>query len=193
MDKEIVLASSSPYRRKILNQTGLTFTVIPPQYEEDMTISDSPEELVMNLSEGKARSVADRIDYPAIVIGSDQVFAFQNIIQSKAEHREEAFNRLKLLAGSCHRLVSGLTVIDNTKDIVKTIHNTVVIHIRKLSDEEINRYLDTGEWIGVAASYRIEGKGVTIIENIEGDYYSVIGLPIFKLITILRELGIKTI
>jgi septum formation protein len=193
MDKEIVLASSSPYRRKILNQTGLTFTVVLPQYEEDMTISDSPEELVMTLSEGKARSVADRIDYPAIIIGSDQVFAFQNIIQSKAEHREEAFNRLKLLAGKCHRLISGLTVIDNTKDIVNTIHNTVKIHIRNLSDEEINSYLDTGEWEGVAASYRIEGKGVNIIENIEGDYYSVIGLPIFKLITILRELGIKTI
>jgi septum formation protein len=193
MDRKIILASSSSHRRMIMEQTGLDFTVIPPDYVEDMTISDNPEKLVMILSEGKAKSVTEKIDYPAVIIGSDQVFSFEDIIQSKAETREEAFDRLKLMSGKCHRLISGLTVIDNTKNIIKTISNIVKIYLRKLSDDEINRYLDTEEWKGVAASYRIEGRGVCLMEKIEGDYYSVIGLPVFKLLTILRDINVKII
>ncbi len=193
MERKIILASSSPHRKMIMKQTGLDFIVIPPYYEEDMDLSNNPEELVMTLSEGKARSVAEKIDFPAVIIGSDQVFAYENIIQSKADTREEAYNRLKLMAGKCHRLISGLTVIDNTNNIIKTISNIVKIYLRNLTDKEINRYLDTEEWKGVAASYRIEGRGVCLMEKIEGDYYSVIGLPVFKLLTILREMNMNII
>jgi len=193
MSKKIILASSSPFRRQLLEKTGLPFDVIKPDYEENITISSSPEEIAKILSEGKAQSVAKIIDYDAIVIGSDQIFVYDGKIEGKVENRYEAFNRLKMLSGNEHKLISGLSVIDTRMNIIKTIADTVKIFIRKLTDDEINKYLDTNEWKGVAGSYRIEGKGVSIIEKIEGDYYSVIGLPLFKLISILKDMNIPII
>lgn len=191
MNKQIILASTSPFRKKILEQTGLLFKAMNSGYEEDKSISDNPEELVIKLSEGKALSLKSKIKDDAVIIGSDQVFVAGGKIYGKAFNRSEAFNRLKMLSGTNHKLVTGLYVIDTEKNISKSCADVVDIYMRNLVDDDINKYLDTGEWEGVAGSYRIEGQGVKLLEKISGDYYSVIGLPIFKLLNILEELGIK--
>lgn len=193
MKNKIVLASSSPFRKKLLEQTGIEFEAISPNYKEDISISKSPDDVVKILSEGKARSIADNLNQNAVIIGSDQVFVFNGEIYGKAKNRHEAYERLKMLEGKHHKLVTGLCVIDTEKNLTETISDTVKIYMRKLNEEEIEKYLDTDEWQGVAGSYRIEGKGVSIIEKIEGDYFSVIGLPIFKLLTILRKININII
>jgi septum formation protein len=188
--KQIILASSSPFRKKILEQTGLDFKVIKPDYNENMNITDTPEELVKVLSEGKAENVESMIDYNAVIISSDQIFVFENQLGGKVRTRKEAFERLKRLSGRMHRLISGLTVLDTEKQVIQSITDIVNIYMRALTTEEINSYLDTGEWKEVAGSYRIEGQGVKLIESIEGDYFSVIGLPVFKLLTMLRNMEI---
>ncbi len=193
MKNKIILASSSPFRKKLLEQTGLTFEPMPPNYKEDISISQSPEDVVKTLSEGKASNVAKSINENAVIIGSDQVFVFEGKIYGKAKDISEAKKRLKMLSGGHHRLVTGLCVINTESKVTKTISDTVKIYMRNLNDSEIDNYLSTGEWKGVAGSYRIEGKGVALIEKIEGDYFSVIGLPIFKLLTMLREMNVAII
>ncbi len=193
MKNKIILASSSPFRKKLLEQTGLTFEIMSPNYKEDISVSQSPEEVVKTLSEGKASNVANSINGDAVIVGSDQVFVFKGKIYGKAKDISEAKKRLKMLSGTHHRLVTGLCVINTESKITKTISDTVKIYMRKLNDSEIDNYLNTGEWEGVAGSYRIEGKGVALIERIEGDYFSVIGLPVFKLLTMLREMNVAII
>lgn len=185
----IILASTSPRRRELLERTGVSFEVVPSSYEEDMTLPMPPTELAQCLGRGKAIVVARQ--YPdAVVVGCDTFVVLENQIIGKPKTAEEAENTLRILSGRPHVVMSGLAVIHEArkKESVSCVQTTV--WFRSLSEKDIDDYVATGEPLGKAGSYAIQGKGGQLIEKIEGNYDNVMGLPVSTLIPILKDFGV---
>ena len=184
--KRIILASSSPRRKEILEITGLVFEVIPSNYEENMNNDIPPVELAKELSKGKAEEVAMKHDN-AIVIGADTFIALGNEVLGKPQNESDAIAMLQRLSGNSHSVITGLTIIDSSSD--KTISEAVEtkVYFKKLSNAEIQAYVSSGEPMGKAGSYAIQGLGSIFIEKIEGDYFNVKGLPLSNLVEKLKK------
>ena len=184
--KRIILASSSPRRKEILEITGLVFEVIPSNYEENMNNDIPPVELAKELSKGKAEKVAMKHDN-AIVIGADTFIALGNEVLGKPQNESDAIAMLQRLSGNSHSVITGLTIIDSSSD--KTISEAVEtkVYFKKLSNAEIQAYVSSGEPMGKAGSYAIQGLGSIFIEKIEGDYFNVKGLPLSNLVEKLKK------
>ena len=178
----IILASQSPRRRELLSVTGLDFTIEVSDANEDLDIKD-PVEFVMALSGIKARAVAKkhRLDH---VIGADTIVVIDGMILGKPKDEEDAFRMLSLLSGRTHSVYTGVTVIKGEESI--SFYEQTDVRMYKNSDELLHSYIATGEPMDKAGAYGIQGKGMLLIERIEGDYYNVMGLPIARL---YRELS----
>jgi septum formation protein len=187
--KEIILASRSPRRQELLRDLNFEFTVHPSDFEEkDSHIS--PEELVLHNAIGKAQQVA-RHYKNAIVIGVDTIGAFEDQCLNKPKDLEDAKRILRILSNSTHRVLSGLAIVDtDTKKMVSTVETTFVT-MDRLEEADIEGYLSSGEGEDKAASYAIQGKGALFVKKIEGDYFNVVGLPIYRLRKLLKEFGFK--
>ena len=187
--KRIILASSSPRRKEILEITGLVFEVIPSNYEENMNNDIPSVELAKELSKGKAEEVAMKHDN-AIVIGADTFIALGNEVLGKPQNESDAIAMLQRLSGNSHSVITGLTIIDSSSD--KTISEAVEtkVYFKKLSNAEIQAYVSSGEPMGKAGSYAIQGLGSIFIEKIEGDYFNVKGLPLSSLVEKLKKFKI---
>ncbi len=185
---EIILASTSPARKALLEQTNLKFSIVPSNFDETKFRSSNPEELVRYLAIEKARAVAQQ-NLTAIVIGADTVIYHDNKIIEKPKNREEAFTVLKSYCGKHHFVYTGIAVIQGAKEITDVVSARVLF--RNLDDEEIHAYIKTGQPFGNAGAYTIQQFGATLVEQIDGDYNTIIGLPLFRLFSILREFGIK--
>ncbi|HCD09707.1 MAG TPA: septum formation inhibitor Maf [Thermoanaerobacter sp.] len=183
---KIVLASKSPRRRELLSNLGLDFEVIESNVEE-FSNEKHPSRYVMDLSFNKAMSVAKKLKEEAIVIGADTIVVIEDKVLGKPKDRDEAFIMLKNLQGRVHTVYTGITIV-RTKDFkyVSDFEETKV-WIKKLEDEEIFNYIDTGEGYDKAGAYAIQGFGALIVEKIVGDYFNVVGLPISKLFDILKR------
>ena len=190
--RKIVLASSSPRRRELLAKTGLRFVVDPGDYKEDMTIKLKPIELAKVLSRGKAESVAKR-HKNAIVIGADTFIAYKNEVMGKPHTPARAIARLRQLSGKTHSVITGFTIIDTKtgKSISRSIESKV--KLRKMTPREIAAYVKTGEPLERAAGYAIQELGSVFIEKIDGDFFSVIGLPVYELIKELKRFGVDVV
>ena len=190
-NRKIVLASTSPRRKKLLADTGLVFEAVAPKYEEDMTLPLAPHELAEHLARGKAESVA--VAYPdAIIIASDTLIGFKEKVLGKPHTSEKACEMLRMLSGETNTIFTGLAMIDTKsgRTITKVIEARV--QFRKLSDQEIGDYVATGEPLDKAGAFAIQGLGGALIENIEGDWSGAVGLPISQLLEILRnDFGIR--
>lgn len=188
--KKIILASSSPERKKILENAGLVFEVIPSNYEEDMTLDMKPKELAIFLSKGKSEDVANRIK-DAIVISADTFVYFNNQLIGKPHTEEKAFATLRTLSGNTHSVITGFTIIDTKEN--KTISKAVETRVsfKELSDEIINNYIKEGKPLKYAGSYTLDGIFDKFIEKIEGDYNNVIGLPFNDVMKTLKEFNIN--
>lgn len=152
--KKIILASTSPERKKLLEDTGLIFEVIPSNYEEDMTLNMSPEELAMFLSKGKGEDVASRIK-DAIIISADTFVSFDNQLIGKPHTEEKAFITLRTLSGETHSVFTGFTIIDTKENkIISKVVETKV-SFKELSDEMINNYIKEGKPLKYAGSYTL--------------------------------------
>ena len=184
---EIILASSSPGRRELLEKTKIKFRVEPSNFDEKSFRSDNPEKLVRYLASGKARGVSKQ-NIDSIVIGADTVVYHDCKIIEKPKDAEEAFNLIKSYCGRQHYVYTGISVIQGTKEITDVVRAQVTF--RKLDPEEIYAYVKTGEPFGNSGAYTMQ-RGATLIERIDGDYNTVTGLPLFRLFGILREFGIK--
>lgn len=190
---KIVLASKSPRRRELLSNLGLDFEVIESNVEE-FSNEKLPSRYVMDLSFNKAMLVAKRLKEEAIVIGADTIVVIEDKVLEKPKNRDEAYIMLKSLQGRVHTVYTGITIV-RTIDLkyVSDFEETKV-WIKKLQDEEIFNYIDTGECYDKAGAYAIQGFGAIIVEKIAGDYFNVVGLPISKLFDILkREFGVRVI
>ncbi|MBN1169037.1 septum formation inhibitor Maf [Candidatus Woesebacteria bacterium] len=187
--KRIILASGSPRRKEILEKSGLVFEVIPSKYEENMSDAIPPMELAKKLSLGKASDVADSQE-GAVVIGADTFIAFEGKVLGKPINENDAKEMLKRMSGKSHSVITGFTIIDT--DSKQTLSHAVEtkVYFKKLTNEEIDSYVSTGEPLDKAGSYAIQGLGAILVEKIEGDYFNVMGLPLNSLVEKLKEFDI---
>ena len=174
--KKIILASKSPRRKKILEQVGLNFEVMVSDFDETKIKFKTPQEMVEKLSLAKAKLIAKK-NPGAIIIGADTTVIFKKEIIGKPKSKADAFRILRLLSGNTHEIVTGFTVIKGSKSITK--HVISKVKFKKLSNAEIKAYVATGEPMDKAGGYGIQEKGGLFMENITGDYFNVVGLPIF--------------
>lgn len=187
--KQIILASKSPRRKQLLEEIGLEFEVYPSDFEEKNE-GLLLEELVAHNAIGKAQDVA-RHYRNALIIGVDTLVAFQNHTIGKPKDKEDAKRILRLLSNTTHKVISGICVMDtDSKKTISAIETTFVT-IDRLDEEDIENYVNCGEGGDKAAGYAIQGRGSLFVKKIEGDYYNVVGLPIYRLRNILKEFGIK--
>jgi septum formation protein len=178
----ILLASTSPQRRAILEQLGILFDVVAPDYVEHDPPEADPVELVREHARGKARSVAaGAANRP--VLGVDTAVSLGGKIYGKPARAEEAERMLVELAGQTHIVVSGLCLLTPGWELVE--HESTRVTFRELTPREVAHHMTHGEWEGRAGGYAIQGRGAALVEKIEGDYLNVVGLPAALLVQIL--------
>lgn len=188
-NRKIILASTSPRRKELLAKTGLAFDVVPGSYEEDMTLPLPPKELVVLLSKGKAESVAPL--YPdAIIIGADTFIVFGDKVMGKPHTPEKAKEMLKTLCGECHSVITGFTIIDTGNGQVFSDVVEAKVCFKNYTDQEIDDYVATGEPLERAGAYAIQEIGRKLVERYEGDYNSIIGLPVGNILDALKDFGV---
>jgi septum formation protein len=188
--RKIILASASPRRKELLEKIGLKFEVDPGNYEEAIDSRLEPHEIVRQLSIKKAESVAAR-HQDAIIITADTIGVIGNKILGKPHTENEAWKMLQKISGKPHSVITGFTILDTATN--KMLSRTVdtKVYIKKLIDQEIAAYINTGEPLDKAGAYAIQGLGAVVVERIEGDYYNVMGLPLHALTEALKEFGIN--
>ena len=177
----LILASRSPRRRELLSRLTEDFPVVASSFNEAplMHASLSPEELVLSLSEGKARAIQN-VPENAVVIGGDTVVVSpEGTVFGIPKDREDAFSMLLALSGRTHRVVTGVTLLQNAR--CRRFFVTTEVEFYPLSEEEILWYLETGEPFDKAGAYGIQGKGSLLVREIRGDYANVVGLPVAEL------------
>ena len=184
---ELILASTSPARRALLDGLGLRYSVERPDVSEEVPAGTAAEEAVRMLALRKARAVASR-NPDALVLGADQLGEVEGQILGKPTDRNAARDQLRSLLGRTHRLITAVALVQGGEESLAV--DTVVLGFHPLRDEELERYLDTGEWEGCAGGYRIEGRGQALVATLEGDRSSVMGLPMLAVVRLLRARGV---
>lgn len=183
----LVLASTSPARRALLEQVGLPFVAESPGVEEHLDPAADPVAQARDLALRKALAVAAR--HPdAIVVGADQVLVLEGRALGKPRDEAEARAQLSAMSGATHALVTGVAVVGGGR--IWQGDEATRLRVRALEPEEIEAYLSTGEWRGCAGGYRVEGRGLALFESIEGDWTNVLGLPMPLLLGELRRRGV---
>ncbi|MFO7819918.1 MAG: Maf family protein [Halanaerobacter sp.] len=184
---EIVLASASPRREMLLEQLGLDFKIEPSEIDETKVRLDSPSKLVQRLSYLKANEVQSE-DYQ-LIIAADTVVSSQNLILEKPRDEEEAKRMLKKLSGTTHQVLTGITVMKGEK--VRTDYEETNVTFKELTSNEIDDYIATGEALDKAGAYGIQAKGAVFVKKIEGCFYNVVGLSLYKLVEMVKEMGLE--
>jgi septum formation protein len=188
--RKIILASTSPRRKELLEKTGLNFDIATSDYEEDMTLSLAPKELVIYLSQGKAQAIAGK--YPdAIIIAADTIVVYKGAILGKPHTDEKARDMLNILSGNVHSVITSFTVLDTRdgKIVSQAVESTV--YLKQLTKEEIDKYIATKEPLDKAGAYAVQGIGSSLIDRIEGSFSSIVGLPIEEVLETLKEFGVN--
>ena len=186
-DRPLVLASASPRRRFLLDLVGFEFEVMEPSVNEEDHADEDPATHVLRLAEVKARSVARSLE-AGLVLGADTIVLLGDEILEKPATEEEAFDMLSRISGEWHVVYTGLAVIDAESGRMAAGFETTRVRIREMSPDEIKAYVATGEPMDKAGSYGIQGYGAAIVEAVEGCYFNVVGLPLVRLLRVLREL-----
>ncbi|NLY19639.1 MAG: septum formation inhibitor Maf [Clostridiaceae bacterium] len=195
--KQLILASQSPRRKMLLEQVGIPFSVIPSDTKEDIDKKVSPEEYVRIVSLKKAMDIAEKIsdkDFACpVILAADTIVVIDGKILGKPETFDEAYSMLSMLSGNWHEVITGVTVID-TEDGIKQSHvEKTRVKIRSLDHENMLRYINSGEPFDKAGGYGVQALGALLVERIEGDYFNVVGLPLYKVSIMLKNAGIKTL
>lgn len=185
----LVLASTSPYRRQLLERFGQRFTVAAPEVDESPLPGETPIDLVNRLARAKAEVVARR-NPRSIVIGSDQVAVFGREIIGKPGNPERCIEQLKSVSGQRLTFHTAVHVIQSESGSNDGHLDVTTVHFRKLSDEEIARYVARERPVNCAGGFKAEGLGITLFERIESqDPTALIGLPLIWLSAALRKVG----
>lgn len=186
----LVLASSSPRRKELLQGLNLSFKTHPSHEEESVLKGTEPKDMVEILSLRKAKSVASHYN-DGLVIGSDTIVVCDNHILGKPEDKNDAFQMLTLLQGRMHLVYTGIAIVEAGTGISKVSHNKTEVFFKPLNADKIHRYIETGEPNDKAGSYAIQGYGATLVEKINGDYFTVVGLPVGLLSEMLVGFGVQ--
>ncbi len=190
--KPLVLASASPRRKELLHQIGLQFEVEPSHVPEEMPSDLSPHLLARRISAEKARAVAaNRKD--ALIIAADTFIVVDGKILGKPHTSEEAYRMLSLLNGRTHSVITGFTLLDAASGKMASDSVETKVRMKNADRGELEAYVRSGEPLGKAGAYAIQGLGAVLIEGIEGDYSNVVGLPLRALAEALRQFGIEVL
>jgi septum formation protein len=181
---KLVLASGSPSRARLLQSVGINPQIVISDVneEDDQFAKLSPGELVIALAILKAHTVAKTIDFPALVLGCDSTFEFEGKSLGKPETRDNAIARAKQLSGKSGILHTGHCLIDTKQQIELSERSSAKVNFTKMSDDEIEDYVNTGEPLKVAGGFTLDGNSAPFINSIEGDPSGIIGLslPLFR-------------
>jgi septum formation protein len=180
----LLLASTSPQRRAILEQLHIPFDVVAPNYEEQTPDGADALQVVREHARGKARSVADQAEGRP-VLAVDTAVVLEGRIFGKPETAGEAEQMLEELSGKTHVVVSGLCLLTPGWEDIE--HEATQVAFRELTPRELGTYVATGEWEGRAGAYAIQGLGAGLVQAIEGDYLNVVGLPAALLVRVLAD------
>ena len=186
---KIVLASTSPRRRELMERLGIPFDVIAPIGVEEIQVGN-PREVVTRNASAKAGVVAAGLN-EGLIVGADTVVVIDDNILGKAGTPLEARGMLEALKGRMHRVLTGLAVIDSETGRRNVAFVETKVWMHPLTDDEINTYVSTGEPMGKAGGYAIQGVGGALVERVEGSFENVVGLPMARLRSMLEGFGLE--
>ena len=182
----LILASKSPRRKYLLEQAGLTFSVIPSDFDESSVTMSEPDVYVRMLAEAKAFDISEK--HPdSWVIGADTIVLIDNTILGKPASNEEARSMLKQLSGKTHQVLTGYCICCKDRNTVFSETAKTDVHFKSLSNAEIDWYIQTGEPFDKAGAYAIQGIGTFLVRRINGSYTNVVGLPVCEVIEFLMK------
>ena len=186
---KIILASNSPRRKELLGKIGIEeFKIISPNVDESVEPGLSPAEIVEQLSRRKAQAAAQKAAPGDLIIAADTVVALDGAVLGKPRGEADAFAMLSALSGREHHVYTGVTVLRGDEAV--TEHEQTAVTFRELGPDEIRGYIATVEPMDKAGAYGIQGRGALLVSGIRGDYYNVMGLPVFRLGRILARFGV---
>ena len=174
--EKLVLASSSPRRTELLNRAGWPHEVLVAGIDESVRPQEEPAAYVMRLARSKAEAVAERLE-EGVVLGADTTVVIDNQILGQPRDDSDAKRMLKLLNGRWHEVLTGVALV-RVGGETRVAHETTRVRFAEMSESEIDWYIASGEPVGKAGAYGIQGKAALFIEEIEGDYFNIMGLPI---------------
>jgi len=191
----LILASASPRRKELIQQLGLPVEFAVNSADERVQENLAPEQVVERLAERKARAAYEAVGprANAVIVAGDTVVVYGGEILGKPKDEDDAFRMLSLLQGKTHTVYSGISCIVCATGKVLTGHSWTRVTMKPLSDAQIRRYIQTGEPMDKAGAYAIQGLGAAIVEKIDGDYFTVVGLPLAMLADMLAQLGVHVL
>ena len=190
--RKIILASASPRRKEIFGKTGLKFKVDESDCDEKADPGLKPHDLAQFLSRAKAKDVARRHSN-ALVIAADTLVISGRTIFGKPGGEEQARKMLKTLSGRAHSVITGFTIIDTAGKKELSMSVETKVYFKRLGAEEIEAYIRSGEPFGKAGAYGIQGLGAVMVKKIEGDFFNVMGLPLYALAESLKKFGVHVL
>ena len=187
---DLILASGSPRRRELLQRAGFEFRVLTSDADERYSAQLQPLEVAPFLARQKARAVAatltaEQLEH-SVLVGADTIVALDGVIYGKPADDADARRMLGELSGRTHQVITGVCIIAGGQE--QCLAELTDVSFRSLDEDEIAAYVASGEPLDKAGAYGIQGHGALLIKGIEGDYYSVMGLPVAPLYTILRDI-----
>ncbi|HEX6923509.1 MAG TPA: Maf family protein [Bacillales bacterium] len=187
--ERLILASGSPRRKQLLTQASLSFDISVSKVDESINEHQTPAEAVQTLALRKAKKVARR--YPdAVVLGADTVVSIDGTILGKPKNEDDAMAMLQRLSGRVHTVYTGTAVVSAEQTL--SFYAGTEVLFWELAKDEIEAYISSGEPFDKAGSYGIQGLGATLVKEIHGDYFTVVGLPLSRTVRALRNFGITT-
>ena len=186
----LVLASSSPHRRQLLDRLGLSYEICPPEIDERRHDGEPPADYVARLAREKAAAVAGRFPQH-LIIGSDQAAVLDGEVIGKPGDHARARQQLQRASGRSVRFLTGLSLLNSASGRQQTVVEPFTVHFRRLDEARIERYLEREQPYGCAGSFKSEGLGIALFERLEGDDpNALIGLPLIRLIGLLEREGV---
>ena len=187
----LILASTSPRRRELLALLGLPFEVVASAYDEAALspLDLSPQEYVMTLAQGKAAEVAARCGEGKLILGADTTVVLDGAFLNKPADDADAARMLRALSGRTHQVYTGLCLIHGSD--VQTDYAVTDVTFDTLTESVLTAYIATGEPRDKAGAYGIQGKALSFIPGVQGDYFNVVGLPLFLLCQLLPQFGVE--
>ena len=189
---KIILASQSPRRAEILRMIGVNFKVESSNIYEDINQKIEQNEIAINISKAKAEKISQK--YPNItIIGADTIVVFNEKIFGKPKNKSESRKMLKALSGNCHKVITGVTIMNEKLGFLKTFSETTKVFVQKIPTKQIEFYVNNYNTLDKAGSYGIQEWFSVWIKKINGCYYNIMGLPVSKLHRYLVEIDKLTI
>lgn len=194
---KIVLASSSKNRSDLFTKMGIKFEIIPPTYEENIIENMSPVEQIQEFALGKAQSVYEKFkdEENVLVMGFDSMISFEGRSLGKPKTKKNAFEMLQEFVGKPQEIMSGVCLMGNWKGqyFEETFYESTRVQFRNdITNCQIRKYLEFGDWKGKCGAYSILGTGIYFLEHIDGDFQNIIGVPVLKIGEKLREITGKS-